>query len=163
MRKLGKSFHVLSMDPALRQPRAPVDPEAPTKDEAAALAAYEAQLEAVRAAGDISGLPLAGTRKPAIWRVQGLTMHGEEELSPAGGNRLRMARIAIQHGLAGMDGAVGSDGEKLDYAAEFDGREKVVLYAIPEEIKGAYGRAAIIELGNRILELSEPNPFSGQG
>lgn len=154
MRRLGKSFHVLSTDPALRQPDEK-DPEA--------VAAFEAQLLAVRATGDLSGLPLAGTRKPVLWRLRGLTMHGEEELAGCGDNRLRLARMAIQRGLAGFDNAVGSDGEKLDFADESDGRERVVLYAVVAEIHGAYGRGAIIELGGRILELSTPSPPSGQG
>lgn len=154
MRHLGKAFHILSNDPALRRP--PKD--APPED----VAAFEALLAAARASGDRSALPLATSRKPVLWRLRGLSLHAWEEVS-AEGNTSRMCRRAVQYGLAGFDDAVGTDGEKLTPETESDGVEKILTYDVTEEIYGTYLREAIVELGVRIMELSNLRPQSGQG
>lgn len=150
MKKLGKAVHICSTDRALKLPADDATPQQ--------VAEFKAAYERACETGDLTGLPTRG-RPPVLWRLQSLSLHGWEEISNETTHSFRLCRMALQRGLVSMEHAA----EELKLERESDGTEKILTYETMEAIFEAYGKDAIVELGLRVMRLSNLPPPSGQG
>lgn len=139
---------------------------------------YADAWKAAMASGKIDGLPLKAGAQPTIWRLASLRRE----------HKLRLGELAYRHLVSSLKDGVGLDGftgvsllRESDMIIGFgligvaglqdaQGRPTAItpqdkggLAADQLEMLHLFGAHFVNELANRILEISEPDPTSGQG